>query len=231
MQEPLDTYKLSRRELIWLAIPVFGTLCMPGFIGCKDKESKHNRNRGSADPVQKRDSSKDELYAHTVTKTLHYPALFKKYKVPSDKHLQKYPVSQWQRLIDQDHYHFPKDTTRVIFETLALRQLKSGVNDQNLHSATSIIGRGFSPEYVLQNKYNWRGYDLLSCLIALDNSVAAQQKHARFKELTQSIDFSSIKKIPKRNTWIQTESEFSKRVTAILSKKEEVVRKLSNRIS
>jgi len=232
MQNDSHTKHISRRELLGYGLAALGVIWLPGTLSCNDSGKKDkNENKNKANQPVKTEYTKHELFLHSKTQALHYPALFKKYPALPEKFIRKFPVSDWERLLDQEKAHFTKDRSAPIFEALALKELKNGFTDAAFSKSASVLARSFSADYAVQNKYNWRGHDLLLQLVALDGSKAAEQKYPLYKTMTAAVDLASIKKIPKRNNWLLSQAEFDKRVQLILSRKEEFQQKLSKRIT
>jgi hypothetical protein len=222
----MSARKISRRRALQLGLPAAGIVYTGGLtqlLSCKNKTA--SKDTATTNNQQKRKPKKtpeqrgnpyagrDEMFLHNKSKTLHYPYVFKTYDKIKDEHITSVNPTDWENQLNNGA-HFTKERSALIFEKLALKGLGE-MNNENLGRSASIIGRSFKTDYAKHNKYNWRGYHLLTQLIALNSAIPDTEKWASFSDAIKEANVSQIKKIPKRHAWIASQQLFDQRVQYI----------------
>lgn len=239
----MELYTISRRRILQLSMPMAGIICTGGIAtllsSCKNKTAK--KDEGTANnqhprkpkktPVQRGNpyAGRDEMFLHNKSKTLHYPYVFKTYDKLKEEHVTGVNTVDWAKQLDENGAHFTKQGSALIFEKLALRNLRAGINNENLGSSAAIITRSFKTDYSKQNIHNWRGYNLLVQLLALNSAVADADKWARFSEAIKNANVAGIKKLPKRNAWIASQPLFDQRVQYIHQHTDDYMNRIKKR--
>ncbi len=172
----------------------------------------------------------ESLILNTKTNIVHYPSekLFTYYNQISNKHLSVIKFDDWESQVLPPK-HFIKGKSGIIIERLALNKLTSPITDDKLNAAIITLGTAFSADYYEHNSNNWRLYELLIQLIALNSSVKVELKWNQFFEAVKKIDFHLLK-VPQRNNWIKSREEFDKRVEYIRYNHGTYLKRLENRI-
>lgn len=234
--------KVTRRRALQLGIPAAGMLYAVGLtelLSCKNKTATKNntvsggpQRKPKKTPVQRGNpyAGRDEMFLHHKSKALHYPFVFKTYDTLKPGHFTSVNTNDWQKQLDENGAHFTKDGSGLIFERLALRHLKEGVNNETLSRASSILERSFTGDYAKQNKYNWRGYHLLSQMMALNSAVADADKWNLFSNGVKETKVADIKKIPKRHAWIASQQLFEQRAQYIHQHADEYMNRIKKRL-
>ena len=128
----------------------------------------------------------------------------------------------WRGQEQKAHFNFWR--SGIIFENLALTELikkdkekeEIEINEERLSKAINVLVRAFEKEgdcktkersYSCYNNKNWRLFDLLLLLMTLNNAKE-ELTFANFRSKISGVSFSGIK-IPKRNSWIEYEPDFT----------------------
>lgn len=237
-----DKKNISRREVIKWSVPFFAAAAMPGMLqltscdSATKKESNTNNQqerKAKKTPVQRGNpyANRDEMFLHNKTKTLHYPYIFKTYNKLKENHFTSVNPNDWEKQLDENGAHFTREKSALIFERLALRNLKGEINNDSLTKSAAIIGRNFNADYAKQNIHNWRGYHLLFQMVAINSVVADADKWATFSNAIKEVNISQVKKIPKRHSWIVSQQSFDKRVQYVHQHSDEYTNRLKKRVA
>lgn len=222
-----------------MSIPLFAAPAIPGMLqlsSCKSSSEKqgdtannNQQRRPQKTPVQRSNpyANRDEMFLHNKTKTLHYPFVFKTYDQLKEDHFTSVNPNDWEKQLDENGAHFIKEKSALIFEKLALRNLKGEITNNSLGNSLSTIGKSFTADYAKQNIYNWRGYNLLFQLIVLNSVVG--DKWTTFTSAIKHADVSQIKKLPKRHAWITSQQLFEQRVQYVQQNAEKYMSRLKKR--
>jgi hypothetical protein len=230
MEQPKRTNNISRRQLIKWTIPLAGgAIAGLNLSSCKP-DAKENKPPTKKQPAKTTARRHDEftLLHHNKTNVLHYPFLYEKYEVTEEKNMTKVHVNDWQRYLDEKGARFSRKRSGIIFEKLALMNLRQQVDDEQLGRSLQILNRSFTDTYFKYNEHNWRVYDLALQLIALNNSIPEQQRWTNFSSAISKINFNNIK-VPKRNTWVMNQQAFEQRAMYVAHHRDEYLKKLDKR--
>lgn len=232
---------ISRRDVLKWSVPFLAAAAVPGVLqltSCKSSTKKEDNTNNQQvrkpkkTPVQRGNpyANRDEMFLHNKTNTLHYPYVFKTYDQLKEQHFTSVNPKEWENQLDKGA-HFAREKSALIFERLALRNLKGEVNNDAINKSASIIGRSFTTDYAKQNIHNWRGYHLLLQLIAINTTVADADKWATFSNAIKEANVSQIKKIPKRHSWIVSQQLFDQRVQYIHQHNDEYLNRIKKRVA
>lgn len=234
-----DPKNISRREVIKWSIPFFAAAAIPEMLltSCHSSAKKYNVSntnhpgKPNKTPVQRGNpyAGRDEMFLHNKTKALHYPYVFKTYDQLNEVHFTSVNTNDWEKQLDENEAHFTKEKSALIFERLSLRNLANGFTNEKFSRSTDILGRSFKSDYAKQNIHNWRGYQLLLQLIALNNTVPDNEKWTAFSTTIRDANVSQIKKIPKQNVWVTSQQLFDQRVQYIHQHSEEYMNRIKKR--
>jgi len=174
--------------------------------------------------------SEDTLIINTKSNIVHFRSkkVFTYYDKITPAHAGIVGFDDWQRFMESKNAHFRKGKSGVILEHISLRALSAGVTIASLETAIKILSMAFSETYYLNNVTNWRVYDLLLKYLALSGKDI-NESWTRFNDIIKHIDYTRIK-IPKKNYWIRSKGEFGRRMTYADNNRENIIRKLQNRI-
>lgn len=103
------------------------------------------------------------------------------------------------------------------------------ITNDKLDNAIENLSIAFSNKYIYNNSHNWRLYELLLQLIAINESIRPELKWNRFFEIIKLVDFKFLK-IPKRDIWIKSKIEFDKRVKYIQDNLADYTKRIENRV-
>jgi hypothetical protein len=172
----------------------------------------------------------DKLILNTKTKVVHLPTekIFTHYQDIAVKNQKVIELGTWETQL-KTPFHFNKEKSGIILELLALQKLATGVNDKNLVATTKILAMTFSPAYSDSNKYNFRIHDFLMQTIALNNGIPVTQKWNEFQLATARINYNTEFKLPKRMSWLKTQTEFNNQVNYIIKNKTTYTDRLKQR--
>ena len=166
--------------------------------------------------------------------------------LPIGRIFSKYPTIRRRKLISSTNwdvevkspYHFHKEKSGIILETLALTSLAGGITDQSLTDAYRILSIAFTGTYknktgAILNKYNFRLHHLLLQVIALNSTFGAAQKWEKFQSATGKINYNlqDKKPLPKFMGWIKNKADFDKKVNYILQNRSTYTSRLEMRTS
>ena len=171
----------------------------------------------------------DKLILNTKTKVVHLPTekIFTHYQDIAVKNQKVIDLATWE--VELKTSHFNKEKSGIILELLALQKLAAGMNDKNLAATTKTLAMAFSPAYIDNNKYNFRVHDFLIQAIALNNGIPVTQKWNEFLLSTGRINYSTEFKLPKRMSWLKTQTEFNNQVNYIIQNKTTYLTRLKER--
>jgi len=169
------------------------------------------------------------LVLNKKTKVIHFPnkKIFKYYKEIDEEHLRVIGFDKWKSELTAGN-HFHKDTSGIILEKLALRQFLTGVDSRSLNAVVGILSFAFVKDYVRQNEFNWRIYDLLLTAIVLDESVASKNKQSVFFSVTSEVNYKAMR-VPRKNSWLKSHTDFESKVTYLRKNSIIVSNKLAER--
>lgn len=234
-----DPQNISRREVIKWSVPLFAAAAIPGVIqltSCSSKKDSNTANnqhprKPKKTPAQRGNpyAGRDEMFLHNKTKTLHYPYVFKTYDKLKEEHFTNVNTSDWEKQLDENSAHFTTEKSALIFEKLALKNLAGEINNEKLNRSAAILGRSFTTDYAKQNIHNWRGYQLLLQLIALNSSVPDNEKWTGFGNIIRDVNVSQVKKVPRQNAWVTSQQLFDQRVQYIHQHSEEYMNRIKKR--
>jgi len=224
--------QLSRRRLLqWsIHLAAFYPVVSTGLYGCKNDAKNKKTPKQPVTPGEKKipqDKPVDFLYYNQKSKVLHYPGLHKKNALDHAKELQKISIADWEKYLENEGTHFAKEHSGLTFEKLALLQFRS---THDMQKPLAITQRAFAKDYVRQNRFNWRVYDLLLQWMALNESIAMEEKWNRFSAAIQNADLATVRKVPKRMAWLKTKEDFDKRVAYITQQKNNYTERLQKRV-
>ena len=173
----------------------------------------------------------DKLILNTKTKVVHLPSekIFTHYQDIAGKNQKVIELGSWETQL-KNPIHFSKEKSGIILELLALQKLATGINDKNLAATTKTLAMAFSPAYIDNNKYNFRVHDFLMQTIALNNGIPVTQKWNEFQLATGRINYSTEFKLPKRMSWLKTQTEFNNQVNNIIKNKTTYTDRLKQRV-
>ena len=229
--------KISRREVIKWSVPFFAAAALPEMLltsSChssskKDTAADHPR-RPKKTPMQRGNpyAARDEMFLHIKSKTLHYPYAFKTYDKFNESKFTIVNTGDWEAALNNGA-HFSREKSALIFERLALKNLEGGISADNLTRSADILGKCFKTDYAKQNMYNWRGYQLLLQLIALNTSIADTDKWAAFSNEVKDANPSQVKVIDRKNAWVTSQQLFNDRVKYINEHADEYTNRIKKR--
>lgn len=212
---------MQRRNFLGLSLTLVGSTVFVTPL------SKFNFNR-YADTVKNEISENIEsifLVLNKTTNIIHLEKLENLQEIPSTriiKRAKKISVKDWDKSIEKIastndvKLRFNKQKSGIIFETLAIQELSNGLTIHTLKKAAEILSNAFSDDYIEYNKTNWRLYDFMHKIIALNDDIS--NKWGMFKIKINNADFSKIN-IPQRNSWIVREWEYLEKTNNILKNK------------
>jgi hypothetical protein len=224
----MNKKEVSRRRLLkWsISLAAFYPVAS-GLQSCQDsKTGKKETPPKSKEKTTTDNKPVDFLYYNSKSKVLHYPGIRTKQKLDL-KDFEKKPVGEWQKLLNEGA-RFPKETSGIAFEKLSLRNFQNNVNADGIKESLAIMEKAFGKEYANKNKFNWRIYELLLQWIALDESLAATEKSAKFMNATQAIDIELLK-LPKRMNWMKTKEGINARAAYVFNQKNKYMERLQKR--
>ena len=174
--------------------------------------------------------SYEKLVVNSKTQVMHFPTskVYTYYDEILPKHIQEISLAAWASQL-QEPVRLNKDQSGNILEILTMQNLNRGVNDDSLNAAINTLAKAFSKECensknINANTTNFRLHELMLQLIALNNTIPANEKWQAFNE--------KIKKpeaLRKRQKWMETEDNFNERVKYILDRQNDYVARLSKR--
>jgi len=179
----------------------------------------------------------DKLVLNIKTRVVHLPSgkIFSKYS--TIKRQAIIGSTTWEMEV-KPPFHFHKEKSGIILETLALTRLAAGINDRSLTDAYRILSIAFTGTYrnksdLIFNKYNFRLHHLLLKTIALNNTYPLAQKWGKFQLATGNINYNlpDKKPLPRFMEWIKAKTEFDKKVNYILQNKQSYISRLAKRAS
>jgi len=177
----------------------------------------------------------NNLILNKKTNVVHLPTekIFTHYPDISASHQKIIDLRSWETQI-KTPVHFNKEKSGIILELLALQKLSTGINDRNLAAATNTLAIAFSSVYKNVNGdnpniYNFRIHDLLLQTIALNNSIPAAQKWAKFQLANRDHNYYTEANLPKRMNWMRSKSEFGVQASYIIANKIKYTGRLKKR--
>jgi hypothetical protein len=242
MEQNRKINKISRKRFLYWILPLLGSSAIVFsfrsiYSGLFSKViSKSNNNSFLKSGKNKRRVrtrgkwTQENLILNTKTNIVHYPSskIYVYYDRISDKHISVIDFNSWKNQVASPK-HFNKAKSGVILEKLALRELSAPITSEKLAKATENLSLAFSKDYARMNSTSWRLYDLLLQCIALDTNVQMQIKWSIFLKIIENTNVK-ILKIPKRNAWLNSKTEFDKRVIYIHDNSEKYIKRLEKRI-
>ena len=238
----------NRRRFISnaLKLTVLGSLLTPLEQACNIKKPSDNNNK-PPEPVipekknkQPRSASKknrkkwshETLVINSKTNVMHFPTskIYGYYDEIKPNHLQEISLATWASQL-QGPVRLNKQQSGTILEILAMQNLRQGINDQSLTSATDTLSRAFTTacensKGVNLNTTNFRLHELMLQLITLNTTIPASNKWQFFND--------KIKKpvaLRKRQKWMETETNFNERLKYIQDRQNDYIIRLTKRAS
>ncbi len=202
-------------------------------LGCNERKDGHSATTASSKTNKvasnKAYGEKDVIFFNERSKVLHYSGL-KKVSPTEQNKGRRVSLDEWERMVDGGEARFEKEDSGLIFERLALLNLRQNTDNASLEKSLQILSRSFSKDYQFQNRFNWRGYDLALKLIALNSGIGADEKWARFENITRDVNLGSVK-IPPRNAWVRSKELFDQRVRYVNERQSEILSKINRRVA
>jgi len=200
-----------------------GLLFKPKTTGDKPRISKSKRRL-----KDKTIWNNENLVLNVKTKIIHFPTvkIFKYHNEISKKNIQIVAFDNWEKELTANRFN--KDNSGIILEKLALKELVPGINSKSLHAAKDILSLAFTEKYVVQNRFNWRIYDLLLTTIVLNDSIKFENQGAIFNSIISKVDFRNAR-VPKKNSWLKSQTDFKNKITYVQKNSNIVLNKLANR--
>lgn len=231
---------INRRKFVGNTVKIvtLGSLLMPIIEACGNKKTSDKEPTGPGDPKRKgsKNNSKkqprkkwnhESLVMNTKTNVMHLPTskVYTYYDPIKPNHLQEISVAAWSTQL-QEQAKFNKEQSGNIIEILTLQGLKGNINDSSLTVAIDTLSTAFQNDYEKANSKNFRLHELMLQLIALNNSIPADQKWMTF--------MAKVKKpeqLRKRQAWMSTETNFANRINYILQHSNDYITRLNKRAS
>ena len=156
---------------------------------------------------------------------MHLPTskLYHYYDPIGANHIKDVAIGAWATAL-QDPVRFNKEQSGNIIEILTLQELKGNMSDTGFVMAIDTLSTAFQPDYEKVNSKNFRLHELMLQLIALNNSIPADQKWITFN--------AKIKKpehLRKRQSWMASEVAFNERIKYISDRQNDYKTRLSER--
>lgn len=228
---------IHRRRFVSNTVKVIalGSLLAPLAEACNNKKSSKPVSPGS-DTTKSRTTqrgakkirkkwSHERLVINTKTNVLHFPTskVYHYYDEIKHNHLQEISLASWATQL-QEPARLNREQSGNIVEILTLQHLAGAIDDTSLIVAIDTLSTAFRNEYEKVNSMNFRLHELMLQLVALNNTIPADQKWMTFNTKVKKPE-----QLRKRQQWMNSETNFSDRINYILQRRNDYISRLNKR--
>ncbi|MBI5856832.1 MAG: hypothetical protein HZB42_04200 [Sphingobacteriales bacterium] len=233
---------INRRNFVGdtVKIVALGSLLMPIAEACNNKRSSKPGIPGTDSTKTKRSTAKskkkrkkwshESLVMNTQTNVLHLPTakVYTYYDEIKSNHLKEISRTAWSPMAENAP-KLNKQQSGTILEILSLNELKQGINDEYLNTATNTLAIAFTSACENMKGYNlnttnFRLHELMLQLIVLNTGIAVADKWQAFNSKIKKPD-----QLRKRQQWMASENNFNERVRYILDRQTDYMNRLTER--
>ena len=237
MRKKQNNRTIHRRHFVGNTVKIvtLGSLLMPLVEACGNKKSSHSGTGGSdttkrkgshtSSKNQRKKWSHESLVMNSKTNVLHFPTsrVYRYYDEIKPNHLKEISLAAWAAQL-QAPARFNKEQSGNIIEILTMQHLRGNIDDASLVMAIDTLSTAFRNEYEKANSKNFRLHELMLQLVALNNSIPADQKWATFNAKVKRPEG-----LRKRQLWMATETNFTDRINYILQNRNDYTSRLNRR--
>ncbi|HMK26465.1 MAG TPA: hypothetical protein VK483_10585 [Chitinophagaceae bacterium] len=229
---------INRREFVGNTVKLvtIGSLLMPVVEACGNKRSSHTGTTGpdttkgkTSKNISKKHPRKkwshESLVMNNKTRVIHFPTalVYTYYDEIKPGHMQEISRAAWNPNAGNSP-KLSREQSGNIIEILTLQELGKEINDTSLIIAIDTLSIAFREEYEKANSKNFRLHELMLQLVALNNTIPADQKWMTFNAKVKRPE-----QLRKRQDWMSTETKFMDRINYITQRRNDYISRLNKR--